>query len=220
VGVAADKFAKGGRRDLGQALANGGLGALLAVASWLWPHPAWLAAFAGAMAAVTADTWATEIGILSARSPRLITTLRPVPTGTSGGITWLGSLAALVGGLCIGLGAVALQALEQVGRASLPLLARALPPPPFPGLGAPVLLLAAALGGLVSAFFDSLLGATVQQVYVCEVCGKETERRVHHDRPTRPLRGWRWLGNDGVNFLASVVGAGIGGLVYIVWAAL
>src|SRR6476659_9756680 len=39
----ADVFAKGGQRDLGQTLANGGLGAALALANWLAPHPLWLA---------------------------------------------------------------------------------------------------------------------------------------------------------------------------------
>src|SRR3712207_2372892 len=58
---AAEKFAKGGQRDLAQALANGGLGALLAIAHALAPHPVWLTAFVGALAAVTADTWATEV---------------------------------------------------------------------------------------------------------------------------------------------------------------
>ncbi len=107
----AEKFAKGARRDLGQALANGGMGALLAVASFLWPSPLWFAAFLGAMATVNADTWATELGVLSTRPPRLITTGRPVPAGTSGAVTALGFGAALAGGLFIVLAAFALAAL-------------------------------------------------------------------------------------------------------------
>src|SRR5690349_10761554 len=41
----AEKFSKGSQRDLAQALANGGAGALIAVANFLWPHPLWWAAF-------------------------------------------------------------------------------------------------------------------------------------------------------------------------------
>ena len=48
----AEKFSKGSRRDLAQALANGGAAALVAIANAAWPHPAWWAAFAGAIASV------------------------------------------------------------------------------------------------------------------------------------------------------------------------
>src|SRR3954471_9112821 len=51
----AEKFSKGSRRDLAQALANGGVGAIATAGYALWPHPLWWAAFAGAMATVNAD---------------------------------------------------------------------------------------------------------------------------------------------------------------------
>ncbi len=205
----AEKFAKGHRRDLGQALANGGAATLLAVFSRLLPllggrgawEGGWFFAAAGAMAAVNADTWATELGVLSPHLPRLITTGRRVEVGASGGVTWLGTAASLGGALFIGLlGGLGLLALRQGG----------------PTAGA--LLLAATLGGLSGSLCDSLLGATVQAIYWCDACQKETERQVHRcSAQTRLLRGWRWLGNDMVNFIASVLGAlvaaGIGWLL-------
>ncbi len=203
----AEKFAKGHQRDLGQALANGGLAALLAVLSKLFPLPGggregiWFVACAGAMAAVNADTWATELGVLSPRSPRLITTGRRVEVGASGGITWLGTVASLGGALFIGLlGGLGALVLRQGWDA------------------AGALLLAAAVGGLAGSLGDSLLGASVQAIYWCDACEKETERKVHRcGTETRLLRGWRWLGNDMVNFIASAVGAlvatGIGWLL-------
>ncbi len=181
----AEKFDKGHRRDFGQALANGGLGALIALNSALFPSPFWFPLFVGVMATVTADTWATELGTLSKRPPRLITTGRVVEVGTSGGVSWLGTLVSLAGGMLIGLTA-------GLFAAELGLL---------PGL------LAGGIGGLAGSLFDSLLGATMQQIYYCDVCQKETERKVHKcGHETRPVRGWSWLNNDLVNLIASFVG--------------
>ena len=92
----AEKFSKGSQRDWEQVLANGGLGALLAVGYAIPPHYAWLwLAFAGAMAAVNADTWSTELGVLSEIPPRLITTGQKVERGTSGGITAGGDIGGI-----------------------------------------------------------------------------------------------------------------------------
>ena len=98
----AEKFQKGHRRDLGQVLANGGWGALLAMAYAFAPQPMLFVAYVGAMATVNADTWATELGVLSKTAPRLITNWRVVAVGTSGGITSLGTLVAFCGALLIG----------------------------------------------------------------------------------------------------------------------
>jgi uncharacterized protein (TIGR00297 family) len=94
----AEKFDKGHRRDIGQVLANGGAGALVALLHGIFPSPLWLPLFLGTMATVTADTWATELGTLSKRPPRLITTGRVVPVGTSGGISLFGTAVSFVGG--------------------------------------------------------------------------------------------------------------------------
>lgn len=202
----AEKFAKPGRRDLGQALANGGWGAFLALAFALRPTPLLFAAFVGAMATVTADTWATELGVLSRQLPHRITTGQPVPAGTSGGVSVLGMAAALAGALLIGLAAEVLHLASGwlAGRGAVQ-WAMWLP-------------LTAGLGGAAGAFFDSLLGATVQRMYWCDRCEKETERSIHTcGAPSRPLRGWRWLDNDAVNFLSSVVGScATAGLMWLV----
>ncbi len=188
---AAEKFAKGGRRDFFQTIANGGLGALCAVAYALGNQPpALLAAFVGLMATVTADTWATELGVLSPHQPRLITTRQPVPPGTSGGVTLMGTTAAAAGGLLIGI------TMFLFSWLALP----STPPPWW-------MIVAGLIGGLGGALFDSLLGATVQAIYVYPD-GRETERRIARDgTPNRFLRGWRWMDNDLVNLISSIGGA-------------
>lgn len=170
--------AKGERRDAGQVLANGGVPAMLALASMTGrdAFPGYL----GALAAVNADTWSTELGGLSRCWPRSIASGRPVPPGTSGGVTALGLAGALAGGAAIGA------------------LARPVP----------AWLLLGTLAGLAGSLVDSLLGATVQRVAWCPACGKETERAVHTcGTPTEYRRGYRWLDNDRVNLLASLTGA-------------
>ncbi|HLA25153.1 MAG TPA: DUF92 domain-containing protein [bacterium] len=84
-------------RTAAQVFANGMVAAGLAVA-WGQSHsPGVAAAFTAAVAASTADTWATEVGLLSPRPPRMITTWKVVRAGASGGVTSLGTAAAIVG---------------------------------------------------------------------------------------------------------------------------
>ena len=190
-----EKFSKGNQRDWGQVLANGALGTALVILHVFLPDQTWpWLAYTGAMAAVNADTWATELGVLNPGSPHLITTGACVERGTSGGISLWGSLASLAGGLLVGLAAIAV----------------------MPELGWPVLA-AAAAGGVAGSFIDSYLGATVQAIYFCPHCQKETERHPRHTcgTETAQVRGWRWLNNDLVNLACSLVGSLIAGLFWL-----
>lgn len=205
--TAAEKFAKGGRRDLGQTLANGGMGAILAVLYASYPDSLTFAAFLGVMATVNADTWATELGVLSELPPRLVTTGEEVSPGTSGGVTRLGIWASVAGALLIGTVATMLTQLEALAT----------------GVGwsieAVSYSLLAVAGGVVGSLFDSLLGATVQGIYYCDQCAKETENPVHHcGQAARPWRGWGWLNNDLVNWVASLIGGLVAmSLAWFLW---
>ncbi len=195
--VVTDQFAKSHRRDLGQAMANAGVGTLLALVYGVSPHPVVLGAFIGAISTVNADTWATEIGVLSRQAPRLITTGRVVSSGTSGGVTRDGSLAALSGGFFIGLCAILVFSGDRLVTGHL--MAWEVPWPLLPIAG---------VSGLVGASFDSWLGASVQRIFYCRVCNRETEQATHHcGSRSLPLRGWGWLNNDLVNFISSGAGA-------------
>lgn len=190
-------YEKNEMRDAGQVLANGGLGLLLCAANWAWPHPLWWYAFLGVMAAVTADTWATEIGGLSRTPPRSIKTGRRVPPGTSGGVSGLGLGASLAGGLFIGAAAWTLllavpgQAAPEAASAALRLAA-------WVGI--------AGLAGIVGSLADSWIGATWQQMYRCDACGQEIEKARHCDRPAVRIRGRAGWNNDAVNVSCSLVG--------------
>jgi uncharacterized membrane protein len=217
--IAVDKFDKGSQRDLGQALANGGVASVLALARatpWGRAHDAALeAAFAGALAAATADTWATEVGTLSPWAPRLITTGRCVAAGTSGGITPLGLVAAAAGAATLGL-AFAVLSPGQSPDAALITSHKF-----HAERGAKLRittrgrrrLRAAALGGMAGALADSVLGATLQAMYRCPCCGVETERRQHRcGSSTVRVRGMPWVDNDVVNAACTLIGAAVGAL--------
>jgi uncharacterized protein (TIGR00297 family) len=183
-----EKFSKGHERDAGQVFGNGYIATLFAAFHFFFPGSTlpWLG-FAGALAAVNADTWATELGVLNPHPPRIITNLKKiVEKGTSGGISFMGTLAALAGSALIGILAVS-----------------------FSPMPVPVsTFIIVTLAGLAGSLFDSFLGATVQAMYFCPKEYKETEKHPLHTcgTPTTLIRGWSWLNNDWVNFACSAFG--------------
>lgn len=181
-----EKFSKGHERDAGQVFGNGGLAMLFVLVHAFYPESmiGWVG-FAASLAAVNADTWATELGVLNPTSPRLITDLRRrVEKGTSGGVSLWGTFASLIGASVI-----ALPAALFTGQWLL-----------FPLV---------AFAGLAGSLFDSLLGATVQAMYYCPTDKKETEKHPLHTCGTETLliRGWKWLNNDWVNFACGAFGS-------------
>jgi Raf kinase inhibitor-like YbhB/YbcL family protein/uncharacterized protein (TIGR00297 family) len=194
-----EKFSKGSRRDSGQVAANGAIAGLLTLLFPFFGGPAWTwAAFAGALAAANADTWATELGVLSKIPPRLITTGKTVEPGTSGGVSIAGTLASLSGAIFIAIPAVLFKPAAFNFSFEQNLL----------------LFLIITLSGLAGSFLDSLLGATVQAIYFCEFCNKQTEKHPYHScgNPTKILRGKSWLNNDWVNVFCGLTGALIAGM--------
>ena len=174
---------KGGERDALQVLANGGVFAVAALGHVVSTGDGWLAMGGGALAAATADTWATEIGTLARGAPRLITTWRPAPPGTSGAVTAVGTLAMVLGSAFLTLGMVAAVWPRHVVAASF-------------------------AGGVLGALADSLAGATMQARRRCASCDARTERAIHScGAHTVHVGGAAWMTNDAVNFLCSVAGA-------------
>jgi uncharacterized protein (TIGR00297 family) len=212
-----EKFSKGSQRDAGQVLANGGVAGICILASLVFQDSLlpWMA-FCGSLAAVNADTWATELGVLNRSQPILITTGKRVEPGTSGAVSLAGTLAAGAGALLI---------------AFLGVLSPQLLPAPinfliFPRESSFTWVVGALLGltaaGVAGSLVDSLLGATLQVIYTCPSCQKETERHPLHTcgTPTQMLRGWRWLNNDWVNIACALTGAILGGSTALLLRAL
>ena len=174
---------KGSRRDAVQVMANGVVFALSAVLSTRFSPDVWQSIGAGAIAAATADTWSTEVGTVLGRRPRSVLTWRPVPPGTSGGVTIAGFVSALVAAM---LAAIAAS-----------------------GMNFKTPMHAVVLGGVAGSLFDSLLGATVQERRWCTKCQRETERRLHCGTPTTHRGGIAGFDNDVVNLLGIIAGAAV-----------
>ena len=212
-----DKFEKGGERDTSQVLANGLAGFLFAISHLLVflltedyvLSNAFVYAFIAAVCTVNADTWGTEIGILSNDQPYWILNLsKKVERGVSGGISPKGTIASLIGSFLIGAVIFIIEAFWRhpiTDSSNWQLY-----------LFIPIAIVFGFLGSLV----DSFLGATIQGFFKCTVCGKGTEKRIHCKEPTVLQRGKYWFRNDHVNywssFIAGFLAFGVGCFGYII----
>lgn len=177
---------KGDRRDGWQVLANGIVFAAAATAVTMWPNarPLLAPGAAAALAAAGADTWATEIGTLLGGPPWSLRLRATVPPGTSGAVTWAGSLAVIAGSVTLALMAwwanmITLQQLPAVTA-----------------------------GGVAGAWADTIIGAWCQARRWCPHCRHETEQETHEcGTRTIPCGGIRRLDNDAVNLFCTIVGA-------------
>ncbi len=217
---------KHGPRDAMQVLANGGIAALCALAYALTNDFRWAWGFAGAFAAATADTWATEIGTYAAQTPRSILTRQPMPAGLSGGVTLAGIGAEIAGAIWIGTVMVVLTAASTAATvAAMPHhagaahAANAAVPVNLPaplGIGAlgtagiVIAVLAIPLAGVIGATLDSVLGATLQELRRCDACKRSCETDPHAcGAATRLVRGIPGFSNDLVNLTATAAGAAV-----------
>ena len=159
-------------RSAAQVAANLGLAALVSsefAQSWFaeshWLRHAtavpilFFAVGLAALAAAAADTVSSEVGQVLGGRPRMITTLRAAHPGRDGAISLAGTLAGILAA-----GLVAAAGAQAVG-------------------GGFTMFWIASAGAVFGLFFDSLLGATLEE------------------------RGW--LNNDGVNFLSTASAASL-----------
>ena len=182
---AMEAFDKIGARDYKQVLANGGVGAVSTILYILTAWPGWYLVYLAAIGEACADTWATEVGTMSRRQPRHIINFRKVEPGRSGGVTPLGTSAALAGSLftvLIGYWALKIAPLMELSPWSV---------------------IACIAAGFLSSIADSVLGATCQAQYRNHLTGKVTEKPFSKGQKNTLIGGVEFINNDVVNFLGT-----------------
>ncbi|KAF9162763.1 Transmembrane protein 19 [Actinomortierella ambigua] len=250
---------EGGARTAIQVFSNGATGTALALAFqyvfWTsaqrpatlfyqdWRASTLLFAYIGHYACCNGDTWSSELGILSKSWPTLITTLKKVPPGTNGGVSWIGLVASVAGGATIGAMAAVSVLVQQWREARVDLfgliggyLAGAAGQGQTDEMAAALrawqmftravdarflvgLALAGAGAGLFGSLLDSLLGATVQKSNYSSKRKVITYRKEREDDDEiKAISGWDILDNHQVNFVSSLLIAGLTG--YLSWRCL
>merc|ERR1711892_1380037 len=202
-----EDFKEGGQRNWLQVLCNGGMAFelsllyLLDIGSADLPvdfrhqyRASWLGmAVLGAISCCNGDTWASELGsVLAKGDPFLITTFQKVPRGTNGGVTLVGLMSSVFGGLVIG---AAYFVGVMVSAASMD---REIAPNQL------LVILVGGLGGLLGSLLDSLIGASLQ------FSGKDakTGKIVEVAREgVIPISGKMVLDNHSVNLVSSILTA-------------
>ncbi|MDN4525382.1 DUF92 domain-containing protein [Fictibacillus fluitans] len=182
-------------RNAGQVFANGGAAFIAGGGYLLFPHPFWLALFIGSLAEASADTWASEIGVLSKGEPYHLLRRTRVERGISGAVSPLGLAAAALGSLLI----------SATGALMF-----------FDGKWIFPVLLFIFLAGFLGNVLDTIIGGTVQLGFRCRICGAEVEEHTHCGVLTEKIKGWSSVNNNTVNFISSTL-AGLAAGVVILW---
>lgn len=143
-------------------------------------------------AAVTADTWSSELGILSKSDPFLITNFKTVPPGTNGGVSKAGLISGFIGASIIG--ALSLFVIEENRILHL---------------------IYFSFVGLLGSVIDSILGAYLQASVVdkkdglvLETLGGAKITKDYLKDPTheyKTVSGADILSNNGVNILMATI---------------
>ncbi|CCH44811.1 Transmembrane protein [Wickerhamomyces ciferrii] len=141
--------------------------------------------------AVIADTWSSELGILSKSDPFLITTFKTVPPGTNGGVSKVGLLSGILGSALIS--GVSIFSFENDKISHFIFFT---------------------ITGLLGTIIDSLLGALLQASIVdnqegkiLEALGggKITNEYLQNNDKVKIVSGYDLLSNNGVNVLMATI---------------
>ena len=177
------------RRSFLQILLNGGFGLVFMLLYGLTKKSSYLLISIIAIGGCFVDSLSSDIGELSAVDPYDVFKGTIVQRGMSGGMSLLGTTAALLGS--VGVGAATYYALKFSLSSSLL---------------ASVLIFSQTL-------VDSAFGSLLQAKYRCAKCGKLTEKANHCGAKSTLISGYAWMDNNMVNLFSSTIITAVAWLV-------
>lgn len=180
---------KTGPRDYIQALANLGTATFCMLAYVIFKEEYWIVGLLGSIATANADSWASEIGGISQKTPISITTFQAIKKGISGGITLLGSIGGILGSIILSLFGVWILTVFDIHFSTK----------------ISNIIIISSITGIIGFFLDSYLGVWFQALYQNEK-GEETE----NPQQALLIKGFSWCDNDMVNFISTFLGGIIG----------
>ncbi len=143
-------------------------------------NDSFIAAFIASIASANADSWASELGMLSKKRPRFILSKNNVDVGISGGITLQGSVAGMFGSVF----------LTSMAQFTLFIFAQ-----PLLSMRAMLVLIAM---GILGMLVDSLAGEFLQVSY-------SKNGRITEDSAGELIiyKGLKWWNNDFTNLFTN-----------------
>jgi uncharacterized protein (TIGR00297 family) len=185
---------KGSCRDYIQVLANGIVALLFSLVFKITNNNIFLIGVIISFASSNADTWASEIGIMSKDIPRYIFSKKPVSRGLSGGVTKLGFISSLLGSLLIACWFTLLSSIINGFT-----------------LNSVINLIIISISGFIGALIDSILGETVQVKYISwKDKDLITERSEEDSKKNKIVSGISFFDNNLVNFTSVLISSLIG----------
>ena len=173
---------KGDKRDFCQVLSNGLVPIVSAILYFYLGNRAFFIAFLASLSEALADTAASSLGSYS-KTTFDIFKFRKCERGMSGGVSGVGTLAAIVFSFII------------------PAISAVFKPISI------IEILFVAVIAMLGVFFDSLLGSLIQAKYRCTVCSTATEKPIHCGKSSELYSGVSFVRNDIVNALSTFFAA-------------
>ena len=194
LGIVADKIKKhykktkqniekrGDCRNYVQVLSNGIVAAICALLYVFTRNHGFVLGFIASLAEALADTLASGVGSISGRAYDLFR-FKPCQPGLSGGMSLIGTVFSLIGGIIVSIVAYIF------GRITF------------------VEIIIVSACAFLGALFDSMLGSLLQVKYKCTKCGSIIEAEHHCGATSEHYSGLKFINNDTVNFFGTLLAA-------------
>ena len=168
------------KRNMFQVASNGAAAGICALLYAILGNPAFAVGFTAALSEALSDTAASGVGALAKKTFDPFR-MRACESGTSGGMSLLGTASSLIFGSALAFLSYALGIVNIWGA------------------------LVAACAAFFGMVIDSALGSLVQAKFVCKLCGRRLEKPFCCGEPASLTSGIRIIRNSSVNLISNAL---------------